>query len=101
MAFENNGIKDGRAIMAYQPIEKPIPKYFNGDEVFGRKRDCKDFKPMFWNRRYCKLSDKCKKCGYRQEEVYKSKVFYEGLNEYYSEKMCTGIDKDRWQKIVS
>ena len=22
-------------------------------------RDCKDFKPMFFNRKYCKLTDKC------------------------------------------
>ena len=86
--------------MAFQPINKPIPKYFNGRKVWG-KRDCKDFKPYFFNRRYCKLSNKCKKYVYRQEEVYKSKIFFEGFNEYYSEKMCMGITENRWQKIIS
>jgi len=82
--------------MAYQPIEKTIPEYFNGEKVWG-KRDCKDFKLFFFNRRYCKLSNKCKKCGYHCVEF----EYYEPLESYYPETVCTGINKDRWQKIIS
>jgi len=87
--------------MAYQPVNKPIPKYFNGEKVFGKKRDCKDFKPYFWDRRYCKLSKKCKACGYSLNTVYQSKKIYQGINELYAEKLCTGIKKDKWQQIIS
>ena len=79
--------------MAYQPIEKPIPKYFNGKEV----QDCADFKPFFFNRKYCKLTDKCKKCGYHC-------VIFEHLEpfeSYYPETLCTGINNERWKKIIS
>lgn len=79
--------------MAYQPIEKPIPKYYNGDKVFGKKRDCKDFKPYFWNRCYCKLERNCRANGYHCE----------GASGPLSRcpKCCTGIKVDKWQKIIS
>ena len=71
--------------MSYQPIEKPIPKYHNGEKVWG-KRDCEDFKPYFFNKRYCKLGEKCKGCGYHH-------ILYQT--------MCIGINEDKWQKIIS
>ena len=77
--------------MAYQPIDNPIPLYFNGKKIFGRKRDCKDFKPYFWNRRYCKLSDKCEKRGYYYDFFRGDKITI----------LCTGIDRERWEKIIS
>ena len=79
--------------MAYQPIEKPIPKYFNGKKVWSYKRDCEDFKPYFWNRRYCKLESNCRTDGYHCE----------GLAGIMSrcKKLCTGIKIDKWQKIIS
>jgi len=88
--------------MAYQPIEKPIPKYYNGKKVWG-KRDCEDFKPLFFNRRYCKLSDECKKCGYFQDCYMINGVINNSLGIYQKmmNTFCTGIDKDRWQKIIS
>ena len=79
--------------MAYQPINKSIPKYFNGEKVFGKKRDCKDFKPCFWDRRYCKLENNCRAKGYHCE----------GMSALLSSppKECTGIKIDKWQKIIS
>ena len=69
--------------MAYQPIEKPISE----------KRDCKDFKPSFFNRRYCKLENSCRMHGYHCE----------GNSGVLSSrpKLCTGITIDKWQKIIS
>jgi len=85
--------------MAYQPINKPIPKYFNGKKVWSYKRDCEDFKPYFWNRRYCKLSNKCGNNKYGGILPYTGKgcsdrTLLHGL-------LCTGIKKDRWQEIIS
>ena len=79
--------------MAYQPINEPIPKYYNGVKVFSKERDCKDFKPYFWNRRYCKLENSCRKDGYHCE----------GLSGIMSRLpiLCTGITEDKWQKIIS
>lgn len=76
--------------MAYQSRNKPIPKYYNGKKVFDKKRDCEDFKPFFWNRMYCKLSSECKKDGYYCRYILLANSF-----------RCTGIDNDKWQKIVS
>ena len=79
--------------MAYQPIYKPIPKYFNGEKVWG-KRDCEDFKAyFFWDRRYCKYEYSCRRDGYHCE----------GLSGILSRrpKLCTGIAIDRWQEIIS
>jgi len=78
--------------MAYQPIEKPIPKYFNGKKVWG-KRDCKDFKPFFLDRRHCKLADNCRTGDYHCESI-------SSITNRWG-KLCTGIKIDRWQKIVS
>lgn len=39
-------------------------------------QDCKDFKPMFWRRGYCKLSDKC-------DDTYKYNVYGYGY--------CSGV----------
>ena len=86
--------------MAYQPIEKPIPKYFNGKKVFGRKRDCKDFKPYFWDRRYCKLSDKCEKEGYGGIFPITMKPCISD-GSLINDLLCTGIKLDKWQKIIS
>ena len=83
--------------MAYQPINKPIPKYFNGEKVFGEKRDCEDFAPFFLDRRYCRLSNKCPKEGYYyDEEMYSEQCGLINLME-----KCTGIDEEKWQKIIS
>lgn len=79
--------------MAYQPINKPIPKYFNGKEVFSRKRDCKDFKPHFWDRRYCNLESNCRTNNYHCEGL-------SGIANRRN-KLCTGIKIDRWQQIIS
>jgi len=79
--------------MAYQPIEKPIPKYFNGNEVFGYKRDCKDFESFFFNRRFCKRESNCRANGYHCEG-------FAGIMSR-GKKLCTGIKIDRWQKIMS
>ena len=84
--------------MAYQPINTPIPKYYNGEKVFGKKRDCEDFKAYFWNRRYCKLSNNCEKCGY----YYEVDEYYEQLESFYPEELLyTGIKLDRWREIIS
>jgi len=79
--------------MAYQPINKPIPKYFNGKKVWSYKRDCKDFEPYFFNRRYCKLEDSCRADGYHCE----------GFSGIMSrrKKLCTGITTNRWKEIIS
>lgn len=81
--------------MAYQPIEKPIPEYFEGKKVFGKKRDCKDFKPYFFNREHCKLEANCRVNGYHCE----------GLSGMLAhprvKKLCTGISIDRWENIMS
>ena len=79
--------------MSYQPINKPIPKYYNGEKVFGKKRDCEDFRPYFWDSRYCKLENNCKAEGYHCDG------FTGTLSR--SPKSCTGISKDRWQEIIS
>ena len=85
--------------MAYQPMNKPIPKYFNGKKVWSHKRDCKDFKPYFFNKRYCKLSEKCKKGKYYCEDpLTKTPCYYPDLA--YGVR-CTGISIDNWKKIIS
>ena len=86
--------------MSYQPIEKPIPKYFNGEKIFGRKRDCEDFKPLFFNRRYCKLSDKCIKKGYHCDLPYNVPLYDLGCEEILSDRICTGIEIEKWKKII-
>ena len=103
MAFKNNGIKDGRKIMSYQPIEKQIPRYFNGEKVQG-KRDCKEFKPYFFKRRYCKLSNKCTKKGYHCDLPYDT-PFEALLDDWKCEgllldRICTGIEIEKWKKII-
>jgi len=85
--------------MAYQPIDKPIPKYFNGKKVWNYKRDCEDFKPYFFNQRFCKLSDKCEKEGYGCVFPYTMKNCKN--SNLYSDLFCTGIAIDRWQEIIS
>lgn len=85
--------------MAYQPIEKPIPEFFNGNKIFGKKRDCKDFKPFFFNKRFCKLSDKCEKGGYGC--VFPYTMHNCENSDLYNDLLCTGIKKDRWEKIIS
>lgn len=85
--------------MAFQPINKPVPKYYNGKKVFGRERDCKDFKPYFFNRKYCKLSDKCEKKGYGCVFPYTMQNC--ANSDLYNDLLCTGIDRDRWQEIMS
>jgi len=85
--------------MSYQPINKPIPKYYNGVKVFGKKRDCEDFESRFWDRRYCKFNNKCKR------ENYYCEYPLSRLRCYYPEisclAKCTGITIDRWQEIIS
>ena len=78
--------------MSYQPIDKPISKYYNGRKVWG-KRDCEDFKPYFWDRKYCKLESSCRAEGYHCE----------GFNSPLSSwpKKCTGIAINKWQEIIS
>ena len=85
--------------MSYQPINKPIPKYYNGRKVWG-KRDCEDFKAYFWDWRYCKLSDKCKKSGYGGCFQHTNWAC-SGDGSLYNNLLCTGIGLDRWQKIIS
>lgn len=84
--------------MAYQPKIKSIPFIFNGREVWG-KRDCEDFKPYFFSRRYCKLSEKCKKYKYYCEFPLTKIPCYHPELTYNA--LCTGIDIDRWKKIIS
>ena len=79
--------------MSYQPIEKPIPEYCYGEKVFGRKRDCEDFKPFFWDRKHCKLENNCQSKGYHCEG-------FTGILSRRN-KLCTGINEDKWQKIIS
>ena len=78
--------------MSYQPINEPIPKYYNGRKVWG-KRDCEDFKAYFWDRKYCKLENNCKAEGYHCEG------FTGAMSR--SPKSCTGIARDRWYEINS
>ena len=78
--------------MSYQPINEPIPKYYNGKKVWG-KRDCKDFEPYLFNRRYCKLENNCRTDGYHCEG-------FSGVMSRYK-KLCTGIATDRWYEIRS
>ena len=86
--------------MAYQPIDKPIPKYFNGEKVFGKKRDCKDFKAYFFDRRCCRLSNKCKKEGYGCLFPGTMKPCWSD-GSLLNNVLCTGIVLDKWQKIIS
>ena len=78
--------------MSYQPYNKRPPKYYNGKKVWG-KRDCKDFKPRFWDRRYCKLEDDCRANGYHCD----------GFTGILSRgpKLCTGITTKKWEEIIS
>lgn len=77
--------------MSYQPFEKSIPKYFNGEKIWG-KRDCKDFKPYFMDRKHCRLQNSCMANDYHCE----------GGNGILNrrDKLCTGIDINKWQKII-
>ena len=86
--------------MAYQPIEKPIPEYFNGEKVFSKKRDCKDFWAYAFNKKCCRLSDKCKKKGYGClfPGTMKPCKSDGSLLNYV---LCTGVEIIKWQKIIS
>ena len=86
--------------MAYQPIDKLIPGYFEGKKVFDKKRDCKDFWAYAFNRKCCRFSNRCKKEGYG--------CFFPGTmkpcmgdGSLFGNLLCTGIEIDKWQKIIS
>ena len=84
--------------MAYQSNKKRVPKYFKGTLVFGKERDCKDFRAYLFNKRCCRLSNKCKKEGYgcffsnTMDPCMGDSSFFSGL-------VCTGIKLDTWQEI--
>ena len=48
---------------------------------FKPKQDCKDFKPKFWDKEHCKLSNKCENAG----------IEYEVDCLLYPPDLCTGI----------
>jgi len=56
------------------------------------KRDCKDFKPFFFDKRYCKYSFKCANAGTQ----YITRRHYDGRGLF--DLRCTGIKKDKKMK---
>jgi len=60
--------------MAFKAIEKK-----------NKKHDCEDFKPYFFDKRFCKYSFKCANAGYK----YISKRRYD--NRGLFDLRCTGI----------
>jgi len=52
------------------------------------KHDCEDFKPYFFNKRYCKYSFKCANAG----DQYITRRHYDARGLF--DLRCTGIEKD-------
>jgi len=52
------------------------------------KPDCKDFKPFYFDREHCKLSNKCANAG----GEYKTDSFVKYID------LCTGISQIRFDK---